>query len=233
MHTTRYDRQTMLPEIGEHGQEKLKAAKVLIVGVGGLGSPIALYLTGAGVGTIGLVDDDEVSITNLQRQILYTEAEIGQQKVLRAKARLEALNSETTCHAYTTKLTEENATELIGQYDIIVDGCDNFKTRYLINDTCLQLGKVYVYGAIMGFDGQVSVFNYKNSGINYRHLYPNEEEIVSLSPPKGVIGVTPAIVGSAEANEVIKIICGCGEILTGRLWTIDLRTMQTQLLTIK
>ena len=223
----RYNRQIILPEIGEEGQDKLSRAKVLIVGVGGLGSPIALYLAGAGVGTIGLVDDDAVSATNLQRQVLYTEEEVGQSKALRAKARLESLNSSIRVNAYNTRLTTENAEEIIAGYDIVVDGCDNFATRYIINDTCVKLGKVYVYGAIRAFDGQVSVFNI-NGGPNYRNLFPDEEEMNTMPPPeKGVIGVTPGIVGCVQATEVIKIIVGFGEVLAGKLWYIDLKTLQS------
>lgn len=228
----RYSRQLILPEIGEEGQQKLSAAKVLIVGAGGLGSPVSLYLTGAGIGTIGLMDDDVVSISNLQRQILYTEAEVGIQKAVCAKERLCRLNRDVQVNVYATRLTRENAKEIIGQYDIVVDGCDNFATRYLINDTCTELGKVYVYGAICGFEGQVSVFNHQST-INYRNLYPDEEEMMRMPPPfKGVIGVTPAIVGSVEATEVIKIICGFGEILSGKLWTIDLRTWQSNIFSL-
>ena len=224
----RYDRQIILPEIGEEGQTKLKKAKVLIVGVGGLGSPIALYLSGAGVGTIGLVDDDTVSITNLQRQILYSENELNQPKALCAAERLSALNSEIIFHPYPTRLTIDNARNIINDYDIIVDGCDNFSTRYLVNDICAEQRKPYVYGAICGFEGQVSVFHYGENQKSYRDLYPDEEEMRRMPPPfKGVVGVTPAIVGSIEANEVLKIICGFGEILSGELWTIDLRTLQS------
>lgn len=224
----RYNRQIILPEIGEEGQQKLQKAKVLIVGVGGLGSPIALYLSGAGVGTIGLVDDDVVSITNLQRQVLYTEKELDKPKVLCAAERLSALNSEVVFRTYPTRLSTDNAREIITDYDIIVDGCDNFATRYLINDICAEQNKPYVYGAICGFEGQVSVFHYGDSNKNYRDLYPDEEEMRQLPPPpKGVIGVTPAVVGSIEANEVLKIICGYGDILSGELWTIDLRTLQS------
>lgn len=227
----RYNRQIMLPELGEEGQRRLQSAKVLIVGVGGLGSPIALYLTGAGVGTIGLVDDDVVSISNLQRQVLYSEPEVGMTKVFQAKKRLEALNSSVHIEAYPVRLTPENAETLIAPYDIVVDGCDNFATRYLINDTCVRLGKVYVHGAIRAFDGQVSVFNYQG-GPDYRHFFPNEEEMLSMPhPPKGVIGVTPGIVGCVEATEVLKIIGGYGEVLSGKLWVIDLKTMQTHILT--
>lgn len=226
----RYSRQIMLPEVGEAGQKKLKQAKVLIVGVGGLGSPIATYLAGAGVGTLGLVDDDVVSVSNLQRQVLYSEAEVGLPKSIQAKKRLNALNSEIKIESYSVRLTADNAEEIISQYDIVVDGCDNFTTRYLINDTCVKLGKVYVYGAIRAFDGQVSVFNYQG-GPNYRHLFPNQEELLTMPPPpKGVIGVTPGVVGSVEATEVLKVIGGYGEVLTGKLWTIDLRTMQSHLI---
>lgn len=229
----RYDRQILLPEIGEEGQEKLKAAKVLIVGVGGLGSPIALYLAGAGVGTIGLVDDDVVSISNLQRQVLYSEEELGDFKAVCAAMRLTALNSEIKINSCPGRLSKENAQELINTYDIIVDGCDNFVTRYLINDSCMALGKPYVYGAISGFEGQVSVFNYGDNPKNYRDLYPDEEEMLRLPPPsKGVMGVTPAITGSVQATEVLKIICGFGEVLAGKLWTIDLRTWQSNIFSL-
>ena len=229
----RYDRQILLPEIGEEGQEKLKAAKVLIVGVGGLGSPIARYLAGAGVGTIGLVDDDVVSISNLQRQVLYSEEELGDFKAVCAAMRLTALNSEIKINSCPGRLSKENAQELINAYDIIVDGCDNFVTRYLINDSCMALGKPYVYGAISGFEGQVSVFNYGDNPKNYRDLYPDEEEMLRLPPPsKGVMGVTPAITGSVQATEVLKIICGFGKVLAGKLWTIDLRTWQSNIFSL-
>lgn len=224
----RYDRQTMLPEIGEAGQKLLKEAKVLIVGVGGLGSPIALYLAGAGVGCIGLVDDDVVSISNLQRQVLYSEKELGKRKAVCAAERLVALNSEITVRPYPTRLTEENANEIISEYDMVVDGCDNFATRYLINDCCVRLGIPYIYGAICGFEGQVSVFNYGTDKKSYRDLYPDEAEMLRMPPPfKGVMGITPAVVGSIEATEVLKVIGGFGDVLAGKLWTIDLRTLQT------
>lgn len=222
----RYNRQIILPEIGEEGQNKLSKAKVLIVGVGGLGSPIALYLAGAGVGCIGLIDDDVVSISNLQRQVLYTEEEVGLPKAVQAKKRLEALNRDIKVEAYNMRLTAENADSIISDYDIVVDGCDNFQTRYLINDTCRKLDKVYVYGAIRAFDGQVSVFNY-NGGPDYRSLFPDEEEMRLMpAPPKGVIGAIPGLVGCVEAGEVLKIIVGYGEVLSGKLWYIDLKTMQ-------
>lgn len=227
----RYDRQISLPEIGEAGQEKLRSAKVLIVGVGGLGSPIALYLAGAGVGTLGLVDDDKVSISNLQRQVLYAEADVERSKAQCAARRVQALNSDVKVEVYPFRLDKKNAGELIKNYDIIVDGCDNFATRYLLSDTCSSLGKAYVYGAIQGFEGQVSIFCYGEGAKTYRDLYPDEAGAqLTTSPDKSVIGVTPAIVGSVEACEVLKLIGGYGEPLAGKLWTIDLRTMQSYIL---
>lgn len=223
----RYNRQLILPEIGEEGQARLQQARVLIVGVGGLGSPIALYLTGAGVGTIGLIDDDVVSESNLQRQVLYNEKEVGLSKAEKAREHLQALNSHVCIEAYPERLTAENAEAIIGQYDLVLDGCDNFATRYLINDTCVRLGKVYIYGAIRAFDGQVSVFNYQG-GPDYRRLFPDEEEMYRMPhPPKGVLGVTPGLIGCAEANEALKIIVGYGEVLSGKLWQIDLKTLET------
>lgn len=229
----RYDRQILLPEIGEEGQAKLQAAKVLIIGVGGLGSPIALYLAGAGIGTIGLVDDDCVGISNLQRQVLYAEKELDQPKAACAAEHLHSLNSEITVNYYPERLSKQNARELISSYDIVVDGCDNFATRYLISDTCMALNKPYVYGAICGFEGQVSVFSHGSSPKTYRDLYPNEEEMLRMPPPsKGVMGVTPAVVGSIEASEVLKIIGGFGDVLSGKLWTIDLRTLQSNIFSL-
>ena len=205
----RYNRQILLNEIGETGQFLLKQARVLIVGVGGLGSPIALYLAGAGVGTIGLIDDDTVSETNLQRQVLYSEPEIGLSKAEQAKLRLQALN-----------------------YDIVVDGCDNFRTRYLINDTCVRLDKVYVYGAIREFDGQVSVFNYQG-GPDYRTLFPDEEEMLAMPhPSKAVLGVTPGVVGCVEASETMKVILGNPYVLSGKLWHIDLRSLESYVISL-
>ncbi len=226
----RYNRQILLPEIGKEGQRKLKEAKVLVVGVGGLGSPIALYLAGAGVGTIGLVDDDVVSESNLQRQVLYTEADEGLSKTDCAARRLRALNSSIQVNAHPVRLTSENAATIISAYDIVVDGCDNFATRYLINDTCIRLGKVYVYGAIRAFYGQVSVFNWQG-GPDYRTLFPDEAEMPALPPAdKGVLGVTPGLVGCVEAVEVLKIIGGYGEVLSGKLWFIDLKNMTSHIL---
>ena len=223
----RYNRQIILPELGEKGQQRLQQAKVLIVGVGGLGSPVALYLTGAGVGTIGLIDDDVVSVSNLQRQVLYSEAEVGMPKAIQAKKRLEALNHDVQINAYPTRLTKENADEIIRTYDIIIDGCDNFATRYLINDICVKWGKVYVYGAIRAFEGQVSVFNYQG-GPDYRHFFAAETVRKCASGKKRA--VTAGIIGCAEAAEVLKIIGEYGEVLSGKLWTINVKTMETHLI---
>lgn len=227
----RYDRQRLLPEIGDEGQRRLQAARVLIVGVGGLGSPVALYLAGAGVGTIGLADADTVSLSNLQRQVLYTEAEVGQPKALRAQARLQALNSGINVVAHPCFLTRENAADLIGRYDIVVDGCDNFATRYLINDTCIALGKVYVYGAISALSCQVSVFNHQGRH-SYRDLFPDGDEPARASPrpPQGVVGLTPGLTGCVQAGEVLKLICGYGEVLSGKLWQMDLKTMKSTII---
>ena len=232
MNMERYQRQIALPEIGEEGQALLSQARVLIVGVGGLGSPIALYLAGAGVGCLGLVDDDCVSLSNLQRQILYTEQEVGQPKALCAARRLCQLNSSITIHPYPQRLTAETIDEILCQYDLVVDGCDNFATRFLINDHCVKRGIHYIYGGICGFEGQVSVFpNNGTSRSSYRTLYPDEAATLAMPhPSKAVIGVTPGIVGCVEAAEAIKLICHVGEPLVDRLWTIDLRTMQTYLI---
>lgn len=221
----RYERQRLLPEVGEEGQKRLAKAKVLIVGVGGLGSPIAIYLAGAGVGTLGLIDDDIVSVSNLQRQVLYAESQVGKPKVDCARERLLGLNSDITVNTYRQKLQADNARELIAQYDIVVDGTDNAAVRYVISDVCVALGKIYVYGAICGFEGQVSVLC--RGKATYRALYPEEQELKDAHAAKAVIGVTPAIVGSVEAAQVLQLICGYGEPLIDKLWTIDLRTMQT------
>ena len=229
---SRYNRQILLDEIGETGQLLLKQARVLIVGVGGLGSPIALYLAGAGVGTIGLIDDDTVSETNLQRQVLYSEPEIGLSKAEQAKLRLQALNSDIRVEAWNERLTPQNAECLIANYDIVVDGCDNFRTRYLINDTCVRLDKVYVYGAIREFDGQVSVFNYQG-GPDYRTLFPDEKEMLAMPhPSKDVLGVTPGVVGCVEASETMKVILGSPYVLSGKLWHIDLRSLESYVISL-
>ncbi len=227
----RYNRHIILPEIGEEGQRRLSEAKVLLVGVGGLGSAVSLYLTAAGIGRLGLIDDDVVSESNLQRQVLYTEAEIGLPKVECAAKRLHALNRYVHIDVYPMRLTEENAADLMARYDIVADGSDNFETRHLISKVSSKLGKPYVYGAIREFDGQVSVFNLPG-GKKYQDLFPEEETHSMPRPPKGVFGVLPGMVGCAEATEVIKLITHCGESLSGKLWTIDLLTMQSHTLLV-
>lgn len=231
-HTERYARQVMLPEIGISGQQALAQASVLIVGAGGLGSPIALYLCTAGIGRIGLVDGDTVSESNLQRQVLYTEKETGKSKVECARAALSERNGACRIDTYPHFLTEENAADIITPYDIIVDGCDNYATRYLIDDWCHRLQKPYVYGSIEGFRGQVSVFD-GDRGKRYAQLFPDRATLSSRhAVPAGVIGPTPGTIGSIEAAEVIKLITGCGEPLYNKLFTIDLLTMESYTLDI-
>ena len=220
----RYIRQTSLEEIGEEGQKRIAQARVLIVGVGGLGSPTAMYLAAAGVGYIGLIDDDIVSLSNLQRQILYTESELGMYKAEAAAVRLRSMNADVAVTPIVDRLTEENAEEVIGRYDMVVDGCDNFDTRRLMDRTCRRLGKPYIYGAIQGFAGQVSVFMDDNVG--YEELFGGPSGTSSQS----VAGMTAGTVGSVMAHEALKLICGYGESLSGRLWTIDLLTMQSNLI---
>ena len=226
----KYHRQTLLSEIGEEGQEKLRQARVLIAGVGGLGCPIALYLTTAGVGHLGLIDDDVVSLSNLHRQVLYNEADIGQPKAECAVRHLQAKNSDIHIEGYPFRLDKENAEALIAKYDIVVDGCDNHATRYLISDVCHQLQKPYVYAAIGAFQGQVGVLCYDEQASTYRTLFPDEDVMCDRKAEKGVIGTTPAVIGSLVANEVIKLIIGYGDVLKNKLFCIDLLTLQTQLI---
>ena len=226
--TERYARQIMLPEVGEEGQRRLAEASVLVVGVGGLGSAVSLYLTAAGIGRIGLVDDDRVSLSNLQRQVLYTEAEVGECKALCARRRLQALSPHTRIDAWAERLTPENAGRLVAPYDLVVDGCDNFATRYLIDEVCHRQGKPYVYGSIGEFHGQVSVFGYRG-GMRYRDLFPEREELSAVRPKvQGVLGTTPGFIGCLEASEVLKIVSGIGNVLRNRLFTIDLLTMESR-----
>lgn len=222
--SSRYERQIILPEIGEEGQKRLAKSRILIVGAGGLGSPIALYLAGAGVGTIGLIDDDVVSVSNLQRQVLYDEEQVGKPKALCAQQRLRALNSEISVLAYNKRLDETNAMRLISEYDIVVDGTDNFETRLLISDVCQELNKPYVYAAIGGLEGQVAVLC--KGSATYRTLFPELPSPSDTQTGKEVVGVTPAVVGSVAASQVLQLICGYGEPLIDRLWSIDLRTLQ-------
>ena len=203
----RYNRQTMLPEIGDSGQEKLKKAKVLVIGAGGLGCPILQYIATAGVGTIGIVDFDKIEIHNLHRQILYTENQVGQAKAKTAKSVLESLNPLISIIAFEEKLTSENAAKIIQNFDVIVDGCDNFATRYLVNDTCVALGKSLIYGSILKFEGQIAVFNHKGSK-NLRDLFPeppNSEDVPNCNL-NGVMGTLPGIIGTMMAHETLKLI---------------------------
>ncbi len=225
----RYARQIMLDEIGEQGQQKLSSAKVLVIGAGGLGSPLIAYLAGAGVGKIGIADDDTVGMSNLQRQVLYSEAEIGKPKAEIAAEKAMALNSSIKAVPYCTRIDESNAVKIISGYDIIADGTDNFKTRYIISDICRNLGKTYVYAAIGEFTGQISVLCGKGCRKTYRDIYPEETEMVSMpQTPKAVIGTTPAVAGSLAANEIIKIICGYGEILYDKMLAFDLKSCTFQ-----
>ncbi len=217
-----YSRHLILDEIGEAGQLKLKQAKVLVIGAGGLGCPILQYLTAAGVGTIGIVDNDVVDASNLQRQVLYTHEDVGTPKVLAAKTRLSALNPNIRINTYHTFLTRDNAVELFEQYDIIVDGSDNFPTRYLTNDASILAKKPLVFGSIFKFDGQVAVFNF-NDGPSYRCLYPTPPKPNSIPNCSdiGVLGVLPGIIGTLQANETLKIILGLGDVLSGKLLQFD------------
>jgi len=223
----RYARHLILPEIGVEGQQKLKQAKVLVIGAGGLGCPVLQYLTAAGVGTIGIVDFDKVEESNLQRQILYSAGDIGKYKVDVAKEKLSKQNPFINIISYRLRIASENALDIIFGYDIVVDGSDNFATRYLINDACVILNKPLVFGSIFKFQGQLSVFNYKG-GPTYRCLYPEppvDGEILNCAEI-GVIGVLPGIVGALQANEAIKIITEVGEVLNEKLLTFDSLTVQ-------
>lgn len=203
----RYNRQMMLPEIGDLGQEKIKKAKVLVIGAGGLGCPILQYLATAGIGTIGIVDFDKIELHNLHRQILYTENQVGQAKASTAKSVLEALNPLITIIAFEEKLTAENALQIIRNFDVIVDGSDNFATRYLVNDTCVTLRKSLIYGSILKFEGQLAVFNH-NGTKNLRDLFPeppNPKDVPNCNL-NGVLGTLPGIIGSMMAHETMKLI---------------------------
>jgi adenylyltransferase/sulfurtransferase len=234
----RYNRHIIIPEFGLAAQQKLKAAKVLVVGSGGLGSPLLLYLTAAGVGTIGIIDFDVVDDSNLQRQVLFGVSEVGKPKVEAAKARLQSLNPHINIVTYNTQLTSQNALELISRYDVVADGTDNFPTRYLVNDASVLAGKPNVYASIFQFEGQVSVFNYTDAngvtGPNYRDLYPSPPPpgLVPNCAEGGVLGVLPGIIGSLQANEVIKVITGVGEPLSGRFFVFDALSFESRTLRI-
>lgn len=229
----RYSKQIILPEVGKEGQKKLLEAKVLIVGVGGLGSPISYYLTAAGVGIIGLIDADIVSLSNLQRQILHATDQIGNLKVNSAKDRLNKINPNVDIITYSEMLTKENAIEIIKNYDFVIDASDNFKTKYLINDTCYFLNKPTIFGSIFKFEGQLSVFNLNEKSPCYRCVFPDTPSI-KVSPncsEVGVIGVLAGVIGTLQATEAIKLILNKGELLSGSLLVYD--SLFTQFTTLK
>jgi adenylyltransferase/sulfurtransferase len=222
----RYARHLILPQVGEMGQKKIKSASVLVVGAGGLGSPVLMYLAAAGIGKIGIIDDDKIELTNLQRQIIHSTSSIGELKTESAKKRINQINPEIIVEIFDTRLTIENAKEIINRYDVIVDGTDNFATRYTISDCCEILGKPWVFGSIHRFEGQVSVFNL-NGSPNYRDLFPKAPppELAPNCAEAGVLGVLPGIIGSFQANEVLKIILEMDGILDSELLLIDTQTM--------
>ena len=223
----RYSRHLILPGVGLEGQKKLKAAKVLCVGTGGLGSPVLLYLAAAGIGRLGIVDFDTVDISNLQRQIIHTVAWVGQSKAQSAKERIAQLNPHCQVDVYETQLRASNALDIIANYDVVVDGTDNFPTRYLVNDACTLLNKPFIYGSILWFEGQVSVFNYQG-GPTYRDLFPEPPPpgAVPSCAEGGVLGVLCGVIGSLQATETIKVILGLGDILSGRLLIYNALKMQ-------
>src|SRR5205809_4444248 len=223
----RYSRHLIMPEVGVDGQRKLKAAKVLCIGAGGLGSPVAMYLAASGVGTLGLVDFDVVDFSNLQRQLLHGTPDVGRLKLASAKDRLNALNPNVKVETYETALTSQNALELFAPYDVILDGTDNFPTRYLVNDACVLLGKPNAYGSMFRFEGQASVFATKD-GACYRCLYPEPPPpgLVPSCAEGGVLGVLPGLIGVIQATETIRLIIGAGEPLIGRFLIFDALRMK-------
>ncbi|PBJ14218.1 HesA/MoeB/ThiF family protein [Flavobacterium sp. ACN6] len=225
--SNRYNRQTILPEIGEEGQYKLSKAKVLVIGAGGLGAAILPYLAAAGVGEIGIVDDDRIEVSNLHRQVIYKTAAVGKSKAEEAKLMILELNPSIIVNAFAEKLSGENAISLFEKYDIIVDATDNISIKYLINDACLVANKPMVYGSIFRFQGQVSVFNYKN-GPTYRCLYPDENNNALNCEDAGVIGISVGIIGMLQANEVLKMILGIGEVLSGKILVYNILTNEQQ-----
>src|SRR6202142_2801375 len=223
----RYSRHLIMPEVGMEGQLKLKAAKVLCIGTGGLGAPLGQYLAAAGVGRIGLVDFDKVDLTNLQRQILFSTGDVGRPKIEAAAERLRGLNPDIQIDTFETMLSSENALDILKDYDIVVDGTDNFPTRYLVNDACVILGKPNVYGSIFRFEGQITIFGYPG-GPCYRCLYPEPPPpgLVPSCAEGGVLGVLPGIVGAIQGMETLKLIIGTGEPLVGRLLLFDALAMR-------
>lgn len=233
-----YDRHLIIPGFGMEGQKKLKAAKVLVIGAGGLGAPSLLYLAAAGVGTIGIVDFDNVEVSNLHRQVLFGVEDVGTLKVEAARKRLQSLNPHIRIITHNTRLTSENALQIFKAYDVVADGTDNFPTRYLVNDASVLAGIPNVYASIFQFEGQVSVFNYTGKdgvkGPNYRDLFPTPPDpgLIPNCAEGGVLGVLPGIIGTLQANEVIKVITGVGEPLSGRFFVFDALSFETRILKI-
>ena len=235
----RYSRHLIIPEFNIEGQKKLKASGVLVIGSGGLGSPLLLYLAAAGVGRIGIVDFDTVDESNLQRQVLFGVQDVGESKAIAASKRLKSLNPYITIEVHDTMLTVDNAREIIRKYDVVADGTDNFPTRYLVNDACVLENKVNVYASIFRFEGQASVFNERlqdgTRGPNYRDLFPSPPPpgLVPSCAEGGVIGVLPGILGSIQALEVLKVISGVGDTLSGRLFLFDATVFSTRILKVR
>ena len=224
----RYARHLTLPELGLAGQTRLKAASVLCIGAGGLGSPLLLYLAAAGIGRIGIVDDDRVDLSNLQRQVIHGQASVGEAKTSSACWRIQDLNRHCQVEEHSFRLTAENALQLIEAYDLVVDGSDNFPTRYLISDACVMLGRPFVYGSVQRFEGQVTVFNQGPDSPDYRDLVPQPppRDLVPSCAEGGVMGVMPGLIGLLQATEVIKVITGLGDTLDGRLLLVDSLSMR-------
>ena len=223
----RYSRHLILPEVGMEGQRRLKGAKVLMVGTGGLGAPLGLYLAAAGIGKIGIVDFDVVDVTNLQRQVIHGTKDVGRPKIDSAADRMQDINPDLTIEKYETALSSENALEILKDYDVVVDGTDNFPTRYLVNDACVLLGKPNAYGSIFRFEGQATVFHH-DGGPCYRCLYPEPPPpgLVPSCAEGGVLGILPAVIGSIQATETVKLILGKGTTLSGRLMLYDALNMK-------
>jgi molybdopterin/thiamine biosynthesis adenylyltransferase len=230
----RYSRHLMLSEIGEAGQKKILEARVLVVGVGGLGSPISLYLAAAGVGHLGIIDSDKVDISNLQRQIIHSTDTINVPKVISAKQAINRLNPDVKVITYQERLTDNNSIDIIREYDIIVDACDNLQARYVINDACIECNKPFVHGSIFQFEGMATVF-FPKEGPCYRCLYPTPPPDCIMPGPmdRGLLGVLPGVIGTIEATETIKLILGIGEILKGKLLIYNALDMEFQKFDIK